>query len=88
MWLRFEARGVRAKLVRIGNSRGLRLSKPVLQQAGLEEEVELTVEPGLLSIRPVALSRVGWEESAASRPPEGLLDGPTATTFEDGDWTW
>jgi len=88
MWLRFEARGVRAKLVRIGNSRGLRLSKPVLQQAGLEEEVELTVEPGLLSIRPVALPRVGWEESAASMPPEALLDGPTATSSEDGEWTW
>ena len=79
---------VRAKLVRIGNSRGLRLSKPVLQQAGLEEEVELTVEPGLLSIRPIVLPRLGWEDSAASRPPEGLLDEPTSTRFDDGEWTW
>ena len=74
--------------MRIGNSRGLLLSKPVLLRAGLEEEVELTVEPGLLSIRPVALPRAGWEESAAFSPPEGLLDAPTSTSFDDGEWAW
>jgi antitoxin MazE len=79
---------VRAKLVRIGNSRGLRLSKPLLQQVGLEDEVELTVEAGLLSIRPVVHSRAGWQESAASRPTEGLLDEPTTTRFDDEEWTW
>ena len=79
---------MRAKLVRIGNSRGLRLSKPVLQQVGLDDVVELTVEPGLLSIRPVAQPRAGWEESAASRPPKGLLDEPASTRFDDEEWTW
>ena len=74
--------------MRIENSRGLRLSKEVLQQSGLEEEVELTVEPGLLSIRPVALPRAGWEESAASRPQEGLLDELNSTSFDDGEWAW
>ena len=79
---------MRAKLVRIGNSRGLRLSKPLLQQVGLEDEVELTVEAGLLSIRPVAQPRAGWESSAASRSPEGLLDEPASTRFDEGEWTW
>jgi len=79
---------VKVKLVRIGNSRGLRLSKPLLQQVGLDDEVEISAEPGLLSIRPVAQPRAGWAASAASRPPEGLLDEPTSTSFDDGEWDW
>jgi antitoxin MazE len=79
---------VKAKLVRIGNSRGLRLSKPLLEQAGLTDEVDITVEPGLLSIRPIANPRAGWAASAASRPPDGLLDDATPSHFDETEWTW
>jgi hypothetical protein len=37
---------VRAKLVKIGNSRGLRLAKPLLEQVGLSDEVEIQAAPG------------------------------------------
>ena len=79
---------MKARLVRIGKSRGLRLSKPLLEQAGLIDEVEITVEPGLLSIRPIANSRAGWAASAASRPPDGLLDAPTPSRFDETEWSW
>ena len=79
---------MKARLVRIGNSRGLRLSKPLLEQAGLTDEVDITVEPGLLSIRPIANPRAGWAASAASRPPRGLLDEPTPSRFDEAEWTW
>jgi antitoxin MazE len=79
---------VRAKLVKIGNSRGLRLAKPLLEQAGLSDEVEIQAAPGVLTIRPVAAPRAGWAEAAAAAPPEGLLDEPTGTRFDDGEWHW
>ena len=41
---------MKTRLVRIGNSRGLRLPKPLLEQAGLEDEVEIRVEQGALII--------------------------------------
>ncbi len=65
---------VRAKLVKIGNSRGIRLAKPLLEVAGLADEVEIEAAPGVLTIRPSTHPRAGWAEAAASCEPEGLLD--------------
>lgn len=48
---------VRAKLVKIGYSRGLRLAKPMLEQASLSDSVEIQAAPWVLSIRPVAALR-------------------------------
>jgi antitoxin MazE len=79
---------MRARLIKIGNSRGLRLAKPLLEQVGLTDEVDIQVAPGLLTIRPVAVPRAGWAEAALASPPEGLLDAPSATRFDDGEWTW
>ncbi|MCP9931124.1 AbrB/MazE/SpoVT family DNA-binding domain-containing protein [Cyanobium sp. AMD-g] len=79
---------VRAKLVRIGNSRGLRLAKPLLEEAGLTDEVEIHAAPGVLTITPVAAPRSGWAEAAAAVAPEGLLDAATPTRFDEGEWEW
>ena len=79
---------MRSKLVRIGNSRGVRLSKPLLEEAGLVDDVEIDVQPGVLTIRPVAAPRAGWADAAASAPGHGLLDPPTQTQFDDEDWSW
>jgi antitoxin MazE len=79
---------VRAKLVKIGNSRGIRLAKPLLEVAGLADEVEIEAAPGLLTIRPLAHPRAGWAEAASSFQPEGLLDEMSATRFDDEEWSW
>jgi antitoxin MazE len=78
---------MRARLVKIGNSRGLRLAKPLLEQAGLSDEVDIQAAPGLLTIRPVARPRAGWAEAAAAAP-QGLLEAPSATRFDDDEWQW
>ena len=81
---------VRAKLVKIGNSRGVRLAKPLLEVAGLADEVEIEAAPGVLTIRPSAHPRAGWAEAAAAAAfqPEGLIDEMTATRFDDEEWCW
>jgi len=82
---------VRARLVRIGNSRGLRLPKPLIEEAGLADEVDLQVRGGTIVIRPVGRPRVGWAE-AAQRAREAshdqVLDAPTETRFDREEWTW
>ena len=55
---------VRAKLVRIGNSRGIRLPKAVIEEAGLGDEVELKVRKGQVVIARVKKVREGWAEDA------------------------
>ena len=82
---------MKARIVRIGNSRGVRLPKPLIEQAGLGEEVELRVEEGAIVIQATTSPRAGWAE-AARRLVEaeggGLLDDPTPTKFDAGEWHW
>ena len=79
---------VRAKLVRIGNSRGVRLAKPLLEIAGLVDEVDIEAATGVLTIRPSVYPRAGWAEAAAACDAEGLFDDMTATRFDDEEWVW
>ncbi|MEY3757755.1 MAG: hypothetical protein RLZZ263_909 [Cyanobacteriota bacterium] len=79
---------MRTRLIKIGNSRGLRLAKPLLEQVGLSDEVDVEAAPGVLTIRPVASPRAGWAEAAASSPSEGLLDEPSNSRFDEEEWQW
>ena len=79
---------VRAKLVKIGNSRGIRLAKPLLEVAGLADEVEIEAAPGVLTIRPSTHPRAGWAQAAAAFNSGGLLDEMTSTRFDDEEWLW
>ena len=86
---------MKARIVRVGNSRGIRLPKLLLEQAGLggtpEVEVELHAEPGRIVIAAVQQPRAGWAEAArqqAARADDELLDPETPTRFDAEDWTW
>lgn len=72
---------MKTRLIRIGNSRGLRLPKPLLEQAGLDDEVEIRVKPGALVISAATSVRQGWAAAAAKYGPSELLDAPTSTRF-------
>ncbi|MGB6063201.1 MAG: AbrB/MazE/SpoVT family DNA-binding domain-containing protein, partial [Desulfomonilaceae bacterium] len=82
---------MKTRLVRIGNSRGIRLPKPLIEEVGLTDEVELKVQDGAIVIEPAATLRSGWA-AAAKRMHEcdddQLLDPPTATNFDEKDWEW
>jgi len=55
---------VRAKLVRIGNSKGVRLPKSMIEEAGLGDELEISVRKGEIVIARVKKVREGWAEDA------------------------
>jgi antitoxin MazE len=81
---------MKTHLIQIGNSRGVRLPKPLIAQAGLADEVELRVTEGAIIISRTKVPREGWAEAALKMPADGkaLLDAPTPTGFDDTDWTW
>jgi antitoxin MazE len=84
---------VKTHIVRIGNSRGVRIPKPLLEQTGLEGEVEINVEDGSLVIRPVKKTREGWTtafQQMAQRGDDALLDNvaPTLSTWDEKEWEW
>jgi antitoxin MazE len=82
-----------AKLVAIGNSRGVRIPKAMIEQVGLAEEVELEVVDGAIVIRRKRRPREGWAEAAkrlAERgeelPPE--IRDMTETEWMRDHWRW
>ena len=82
---------MKARLVRVGNSRGVRLPKALLEQAGLTDEVELVAEPGRIVIASAARPRAGWADAAARMTAHGddrLLDPGVPTRFDDEEWGW
>ncbi len=82
---------MKARLVRIGNSRGVRLPKPVIEEAGLTDEVEVRVRDGAVVIRSATRPRSGWAEAARQARQRGddrLLDEPTETRFDSEEWQW
>ena len=82
---------MKAHIVRISNSRGIRLPKTLLQESQLEDEVELQAEPGRILISKTAKPRTGWAEAAQrmrERDEDRLLDQPTSTRFDKEEWTW
>jgi len=82
---------VKTRIVQIGNSRGLRVPKPLLEQAQLPDEVEVRAEPGRLVVTGVRRPRAGWAAAARSmrlRNEDRLLDESTPTRFDQREWRW
>jgi antitoxin MazE len=82
---------MKTRLVRIGNSRGVRLPKAIIAQAGLTEEVELGVRDGAIVIARATSARSGWAAAASQmrqRDEDWLLDPPTPTRFDEKEWEW
>ena len=82
---------MKTRIVRIGNSRGVRLPKPLIEEAGLGAEVELRVGKGAIVIARVTSPRSGWSEAAKEmrdRDEDVLLDPPAPTRFDQREWEW
>lgn len=84
---------MRARIVRIGNSRGLRLPKSLLEECQLGDTVDVSVEAGVLVVRPIRAPRDGWEQAFQAMAKAGddvLLDpeAPMGTAWDEAEWDW
>ena len=82
---------MKTRLVRIGNSRGVRLPKPLIDQAGLTDQVELVLRGNTIVIAAHPAPRSGWAEAARKLHTAGgdqLLDPPMPTHFDETEWQW
>lgn len=80
------------KLIKIGNSQGIRLPKALIEQAGLEGPLKLELSGNSVIIRSAKRSpREGWAEAAAELAASGedKFDEWDCTINDfHGDWTW
>ena len=62
---------MRVKIAQIGNSKGVRIPKPILEACNISDEAELDIEDGVITISSIPEVRIGWQE-AALQNKEGL----------------
>jgi antitoxin MazE len=83
---------MRVALVRIGNSRGIRIPKALIEQYGFGDAVELLVEKDRLVIAPDRTPRQGWKEAFAAAGSSARDSSPfealPPNEFDDAEWTW
>ena len=84
---------VKTRIIQIGNSQGIRIPKPILEQLGFGQEVELEVLSDQLVVRSPHKPRHQWEEyfqTMAEAGDDQLLDDEpfTLTEWEESEWEW
>lgn len=83
---------MKAELVRIGNSRGIRIPKPVIEQCRLGKTVDLRVENECLVISSERQPRAGWNEAfkaaGSGKDDELLLENTGHNAFDSKEWRW
>jgi len=83
---------MKVALVRIGNSRGIRIPKPLIEECGFGKTVEMHVEDGRVVIEAAQHPRRGWEKMLRAAGPadadELLLEGVGPNAFDEEEWEW
>ncbi len=84
---------MRARIVKIGNSQGIRIPKPLLEQSGITTDVEMEVQKRQITIRPVQSVRSGWDDAfktMAQNDDDALLDRADIVphSWDRDEWTW
>jgi antitoxin MazE len=84
---------MRARVVKIGNSQGIRIPKTLLDQTGILDDVELEVKQNQIVIRPISNPRKDWEKAfkaMADRGDDALIDGDEnlSHSWDEEEWQW
>ena len=84
-------RSTKTKLIKVGNSRGIRIPKAVIDRLHLADEVEMVVKENHIELRPGRKPREGWADAfreMAEHKDDLLLDEPVPTKWDSEEWDW
>jgi len=81
---------MRAQIVRIGNSQGIRIPKILLEESGISGEVEVQLAAEGLLIRPVSRPRAGWDSAFAAfaEMDDDQALSAAYSRFDEKGWQW
>ncbi|BAZ16961.1 transcriptional regulator/antitoxin, MazE [Calothrix sp. NIES-4071] len=82
---------IRTRIVKVGNSLLIRIPKLLLEQSGIDTEVEIEVRKDHLILRPASCVRAGWNEAFAKMAElkdDVLLDNVDTTNWDQLEWEW
>jgi antitoxin MazE len=83
---------MKAELIKIGNSHGIRIPKPIIEQCGFVKDVELTVRKNCVIISALKSPRDGWDSSFQEMAKHGddqlLFSDAVASEWDIREWSW
>ena len=82
---------MKAALISIGNSKGIRIPASVIKDCSFGDTLEMRVEDGKLVLEASRSTRSGWDEAFAYMAAAGddaPLLGEDGNAFDDAEWTW
>lgn len=81
---------MKAQIIQIGNSQGIRIPKAVLEETGISGEVELEIAPEGILIKNIRKPRGDWDaifQSLSDVDDDAALREST-TEFAKKEWQW
>lgn len=81
---------MKAQIIKIGNSHGIRIPKAVLEETRMSGDVEIEVTADGILIRNISKPRFNWDAAFKSLNDrdDDLSLGRTSTGFEKKEWQW
>jgi antitoxin MazE len=81
---------MKAQIIRIGNSQGIRIPKTMIEDGKLSGEVELELHEDGILIRSLQKPRTNWDAAfkAASDADDDQHLDETSTNFDKKEWQW
>ena len=85
---------MKTKIIRIGNSQGVRIPKPLIEESGITEEIEMILRDNEIVLRSAKTIRKDWEasfEKMAEQGDDALLDQEDIekpSDWDEAEWTW
>lgn len=85
---------MKTKIIRIGNSQGVRIPKPLIEESGITEEIEMILRDDEIVLRSAETIRKDWEASfkkMAEQGDDALLDQEEIeepSDWDEAEWTW
>lgn len=81
---------MKTQIVAIGNSKGIRIPKILLEQSKLSGEVELEVRGKSIIILPAKKTRANWDEAFKQAKDDNneVIGGDVQNQFDEEEWEW
>jgi len=70
-------------IIKIGNSKGFRLTKTILERYNITDKIELILEKGQIILRPISEPRKGWDKAFQKMQENGDDQLLMNDVFED-----
>lgn len=79
---------MKAQIIQIGNSQGIRIPKILLEESCISGEVDVELHPDGILIRNAQKPRAGWDEAFKASEDDDSSIETSSSDFDQKEWQW